>query len=176
MGDVVINKIQKCNAPSSISFRCILKLYIQCTFRLRHSSKNVWVSSECRNSEINSNGAIETCSWGTRLVQSSFWESRYICRPSELHTKFGNVMWAFLESSCGLHIKRHREEFQLQRVWKCSISTSANHQILVALMMETARASETSVDIQLRTRQYIPEDSELRNYILLTLWSRSSSK
>jgi hypothetical protein len=30
-----------------------------------------------------------------------------------------------------------------------------------ALMMETARTSETSVDIQLRTRQYIPEDSEL---------------
>jgi hypothetical protein len=30
-----------------------------------------------------------------------------------------------------------------------------------ALMMEAARTSETSVDIQLRTRQYIPEDSEL---------------
>jgi hypothetical protein len=30
-----------------------------------------------------------------------------------------------------------------------------------ALMMEAARASETSVDIQLRTRQYLPEDSEL---------------
>jgi hypothetical protein len=28
-------------------------------------------------------------------------------------------------------------------------------------MMETARTSETSVDIQLRTRQYIPDDSEL---------------
>jgi len=27
-------------------------------------------------------------------------------------------------------------------------------------MMEAARTSETSVDIQLRTRQYIPEDSE----------------
>jgi hypothetical protein len=32
---------------------------------------------------------------------------------------------------------------------------------LIALMMEAARASETSVDIQLRTRQYIPEYSEL---------------
>jgi hypothetical protein len=31
-----------------------------------------------------------------------------------------------------------------------------------ALMMEAARTSETSVDIQLRTRQYIPEDSELQ--------------
>jgi hypothetical protein len=28
-------------------------------------------------------------------------------------------------------------------------------------MMEAARTSETSEDIQLRTRQYIPEDSEL---------------
>jgi hypothetical protein len=28
-------------------------------------------------------------------------------------------------------------------------------------MMEAARTSETSVDIQLRARQYIPEDSEL---------------
>jgi hypothetical protein len=28
-------------------------------------------------------------------------------------------------------------------------------------MMEVARTSETSVDIKLRTRQYIPEDSEL---------------
>jgi hypothetical protein len=30
------------------------------------------------------------------------------------------------------------------------------------MMMEAARTSETSVDIQLRTRQYIPEDSELQ--------------
>jgi hypothetical protein len=32
---------------------------------------------------------------------------------------------------------------------------------LIALFMEAARTSETSVDIQLRTWQYIPEDSEL---------------
>jgi hypothetical protein len=32
---------------------------------------------------------------------------------------------------------------------------------MIALMMEAARTSEASVDIQLRTRQYIPEDSEL---------------
>jgi hypothetical protein len=31
-----------------------------------------------------------------------------------------------------------------------------------ALMMEAARTSETLVEIQLRTRQYIPEDSELQ--------------
>jgi hypothetical protein len=32
---------------------------------------------------------------------------------------------------------------------------------LIALMMEAARTCETSVDIKLRTWQYIPEDSEL---------------
>jgi hypothetical protein len=32
---------------------------------------------------------------------------------------------------------------------------------LIALMMEAACTSETSVDINLRTRQYIPEDYEL---------------
>jgi hypothetical protein len=32
---------------------------------------------------------------------------------------------------------------------------------LISLMMEAARTSETSVDIQLITRQYIPQDSEL---------------
>jgi hypothetical protein len=32
---------------------------------------------------------------------------------------------------------------------------------LIALMMEAACTSETSVDIQLITRQYIPENSEL---------------
>jgi hypothetical protein len=33
--------------------------------------------------------------------------------------------------------------------------------IIIALMMEAAHTSETSADIQLRTWQYIPEDSEL---------------
>jgi hypothetical protein len=33
--------------------------------------------------------------------------------------------------------------------------------MIIALMMEAARAPETSVDIHLRTRQYIPEYSEL---------------
>jgi hypothetical protein len=32
---------------------------------------------------------------------------------------------------------------------------------IIALMMEAVRISETSVDIQLRTWQYIPKDSEL---------------
>jgi hypothetical protein len=34
-------------------------------------------------------------------------------------------------------------------------------------MMEAARTSETSVDIQLRTRQYIPEDSEFQMIIYM---------
>jgi hypothetical protein len=41
--------------------------------------------------------------------------------------------------------------------------------LIIALMMEAARASETSVDIQLRTWQYIPEDSELRLVYLLVI-------
>jgi hypothetical protein len=32
---------------------------------------------------------------------------------------------------------------------------------MIDLMMKTARTSETSVNIDLRTRQYIPENSEL---------------
>jgi len=39
--------------------------------------------------------------------------------------------------------------------------------IIRAMMMEAARTSETSVDIQLRTRQYIPEDSELHTEIFI---------
>jgi hypothetical protein len=36
---------------------------------------------------------------------------------------------------------------------------------MIALMMEAVSTSETSVDIDLRTRQYIPEDSELHSLI-----------
>jgi hypothetical protein len=36
-------------------------------------------------------------------------------------------------------------------------------EVRAALMMEAAHTSKTSVDIQLRTRQYIPEDSELHS-------------
>jgi hypothetical protein len=35
---------------------------------------------------------------------------------------------------------------------------------LIAVMMEAACTSEMSVDIQLRTQQYIPEDSELHTH------------
>jgi hypothetical protein len=34
--------------------------------------------------------------------------------------------------------------------------------VLIALMMEAARTSETLVNMDLRTRLYIPEDSELQ--------------
>jgi hypothetical protein len=40
----------------------------------------------------------------------------------------------------------------------------------IALTMEAARTSETSVDIQLRTRQYISEDSELHSILLIQKW------
>jgi hypothetical protein len=33
--------------------------------------------------------------------------------------------------------------------------------IIIALMMEAAQTYETLVDIQVRTRQYIPKDSDL---------------
>jgi hypothetical protein len=33
--------------------------------------------------------------------------------------------------------------------------------IIITLMMEASCTSETSVNIQLKTQQYIPEDSEL---------------
>jgi hypothetical protein len=36
--------------------------------------------------------------------------------------------------------------------------------IIIGLLMEAARSAEMSVDIQLRTRQYIPEDSELHTH------------
>jgi hypothetical protein len=36
---------------------------------------------------------------------------------------------------------------------------------IITVMMEAAGTSETSVDIKLRTRQCIPEDSELINAV-----------
>jgi hypothetical protein len=42
-----------------------------------------------------------------------------------------------------------------------NVSEVRTASIIRAMMMEAARTSEKSVDIQLRARQYIPEDSEL---------------
>jgi hypothetical protein len=39
----------------------------------------------------------------------------------------------------------------------------------IRAMMEAARTSETSVDIDLITRQYISEESELHAYLLFAL-------
>jgi hypothetical protein len=49
---------------------------------------------------------------------------------------------------------------------------------IIALMLGAARTSETSVDIQLRTRQYIPEDSELqrKTYHLILILNNAHIK
>jgi hypothetical protein len=44
------------------------------------------------------------------------------------------------------------------------VSEVQSASIIRAMMMEAARTSEMSVDIQLRTWQYIPEDSELHTH------------
>jgi hypothetical protein len=44
-----------------------------------------------------------------------------------------------------------------------SINVSDVRAAMIARMMEAVRTSEASFDIQLRTRQYIPEDSELHS-------------
>jgi hypothetical protein len=41
------------------------------------------------------------------------------------------------------------------------VHAASNIRAIIALMMEAARTSERSVDEQLITLQYIPEDSEL---------------
>jgi hypothetical protein len=45
---------------------------------------------------------------------------------------------------------------------------------IIRAMMEAARISETSIDIQLRTRQYIPEESEI--HISLPPWQLEISQ
>jgi hypothetical protein len=43
------------------------------------------------------------------------------------------------------------------------VRTASIIRAMIALMMEAAHTSETSVNIYLTTGQYIPEDSKLRN-------------
>jgi hypothetical protein len=50
---------------------------------------------------------------------------------------------------------------QLSPLDSCITSDPFALDSFIALIMVAARTSETSVDIQLRTRQYIPDDSEL---------------
>jgi hypothetical protein len=57
----------------------------------------------------------------------------------------------------------HGSEYEVQSVWEilpCS-QIDVNRRLIV-LMMEAARTYETSVDIDLTTWRYIPEDSELQ--------------
>jgi hypothetical protein len=54
----------------------------------------------------------------------------------------------------------NEEEFKEQ--YQVTIKNNVRFQVLITLMMEAARTFETSADIQLRTRQYIPEDSDNR--------------
>jgi hypothetical protein len=51
-------------------------------------------------------------------------------------------------------------QFFFSQIWR--LTSREEHRLIIVLMMEAARTSEMSVDIQLRTRQYIPEDSELQ--------------
>jgi hypothetical protein len=56
--------------------------------------------------------------------------------------------------------------------------------MMIALMVEAARTSETSVDTQLRTRQYISEDSELhtrrrenlKSHIYFSAWGEKKAE
>jgi hypothetical protein len=68
--------------------------------------------------------------------------------------------------SCQPHVARFTACYKPFEVWKrYEISSSHGSEYeaqnllrwVIALMMETARTSETLVDIQLRTWQYIPE-------------------
>jgi hypothetical protein len=45
--------------------------------------------------------------------------------------------------------------------WKSADISEVRAASIIRAIMEAARTSETSGDIQLRTRQYIPGDSEL---------------
>jgi ferredoxin len=69
---------------------------------------------------------------------------QYIPEDSELHCIFCEISGY------------HSVEYEAQNLLGCA----------AVFLMEAARTSETSVDIQL-TRQYIPEDSELHCIICL---------
>jgi predicted class III extradiol MEMO1 family dioxygenase len=55
-------------------------------------------------------------------------------------------------------------------------SQDSQHQVIIVLMMEAAHTSETSVDIQLRTLQYIPQDSEHQVIIVLMMEAARTSE
>jgi hypothetical protein len=55
----------------------------------------------------------------------------------------------------------HCGEYEAKNLLGCTAMFLIECRPMIAVMMEAARTSETSVDIQLRTRHYFPEDSEL---------------
>jgi hypothetical protein len=61
----------------------------------------------------------------------------------------------------------HGGEYEAQNLLRCTAVfliefSDIRAASIIALMMEAARTSDTSVHIQLRTRQYIPEGSQLQ--------------
>jgi hypothetical protein len=62
-----------------------------------------------------------------------------------------------MDVSCEIS-SSHGGEYEAQNLLGCTAMFLIECRLM---MMEAACTSETSVDIQLRTRQYIPEDSEL---------------
>jgi hypothetical protein len=70
-----------------------------------------------------------------------------------------NVNWIQSVSCCSFPKECPKQHQGCSTFPLCSRTYNT---LTIALMMEAARTSETSVDIQLITRQYIPEDSELQ--------------
>jgi hypothetical protein len=72
----------------------------------------------------------------------------------------------------------HGGEYEVQSLLRCTAMFLNGFQPtfqrlvlpLIALIKEAANTSETSVEIQIRTRQYIPEDSELQLCFKLMNW------
>jgi hypothetical protein len=64
-----------------------------------------------------------------------------------------------MDVSCEIS-SSHGGEYEAQNLLGCTAMFLIDCRPMM-MMMEAANTSETSVDIQLRTRQYIPEDSEL---------------
>jgi hypothetical protein len=70
-------------------------------------------------------------------------------------------------------LSSHGSKYEAQNLLGCTAMfltecrlTFQRYVLPDTLMMVAARTSETSVDIQLRTWQSMPEDSELQTYIL----------
>jgi hypothetical protein len=94
------------------------------------------------------------------------------------HVSISAVLLPCEISSC------HGGEYEAQNLLGCTAVfliefSDIRAASIIALMMEAARTSETSVDIQLRTRQDIPGDSEFHVVTLFLfpsnyLWLDSS--